>query len=129
MHTSPRRDDSTVARQPADSNSPPADGPRLFVKVSSDTVAERAALAQKELRDRVARIRRDARRYTDFVLAVDAKSAGALFDLSERAWRRLDVTGQVPAPIRVGRSVRWRLKELAAWVRAGCPDREAWEAR
>jgi predicted DNA-binding transcriptional regulator AlpA len=50
----------------------------------------------------------------DVCLAVDAKAAGALFGLSERAWRRLDVAGHIPRPIKVGRLIRWRLAELAA---------------
>lgn len=33
-----------------------------------------------------------------------------------------DVTaGRLPAPVRIGRSVRWRHAEVAAWVAAGCP--------
>lgn len=90
------------------------------------TAQRRTAMSQKQLR---ALYRRESRRLVDSIMSVDARTAGAMFDLSERAWRRLDVTGKVPEPIRVGRSVRWRLKELAAWVRAGCPDRETWEAR
>jgi hypothetical protein len=114
-----------AARQTASDSTTPADGPRLFVNVPPETVKRRAARSQKKLR---AMYRRETRRHLDAIMAVDARTAGALFDLSERAWRRLDVTGQVPAPVRVGRSVRWRLKELAAWIRAGCPDRETWEA-
>ncbi|MBX3363152.1 MAG: helix-turn-helix domain-containing protein [Phycisphaeraceae bacterium] len=29
--------------------------------------------------------------------------------------------GRIPAPIRIGRSVRWRESEIAAWIAAGCP--------
>ena len=36
--------------------------------------------------------------------------------------------GRMPAPVRLGRSIRWRRAELLAWIQAGCPSREAWEA-
>lgn len=38
-------------------------------------------------------------------------------------------TAQLPAPVRVGRRVRWRREEIAAWVAAGCPSRDVWETR
>jgi len=38
-------------------------------------------------------------------------------------WR----AGRTPAPIRLGRSVRWDESELDAWIAAGCPCRERWE--
>lgn len=34
--------------------------------------------------------------------------------------------GRVPAPIRVGTSVRWRRAEIEAWVAAGCPPQARW---
>jgi predicted DNA-binding transcriptional regulator AlpA len=73
--------------------------------------------------------RREFRRAMDVCLSVDAAGAGALFGLGERAWRRLDTKELVPRPLKIGRASRWRLSELAAWVKAGCPDRETWEAR
>ena len=62
-------------------------------------------------------------------LLVDAREAGSLVGIDERTWRRLDARGQVPAPIKVGKSARWPLRELAKWIQAGCPNRETWEAR
>lgn len=32
--------------------------------------------------------------------------------------------GRVPPPIRVGRSVRWRLSDIEQWIAMGCPPRE-----
>lgn len=34
-----------------------------------------------------------------------------------------------PDLLRLGRSVRVRADELAAWIRAGCPGRDAWVAQ
>lgn len=64
----------------------------------------------------------------DGSIAVSARTAGGLFDLSPRSWWRLHSAGTVPAPAgRVGRSVRWDRDELRAWWQAGCPSRSRWE--
>jgi len=42
-------------------------------------------------------------------------------------WRR-DSAGQIPRPVRIGRSVRWLYEEIIDWVQAGCPSRVEWEA-
>lgn len=56
-------------------------------------------------------------------------AAGAtLCGVSARTWRRLDLTGQIPKPIRLGGSKRWSVDELRAWIVAGCPGRHKWEA-
>jgi len=116
-----------VARET--SEPPPASGPTSRPRLH---LRDQAADVRERLADRLLQIRRQYRRerakLIDHCLSVDAKTAGSLFGLSERAWRRLDVTDEVPRPIKIGRSVRWQLKELAAWVDAGCPDRITWEA-
>ena len=61
-------------------------------------------------------------------LAVDAKAVGAMLGLSVRTIRSMDAAGQLPRPIRLNGSVRWRVSELRAWLAAGAPSREAWEA-
>ncbi|MHC4178534.1 MAG: helix-turn-helix transcriptional regulator [Planctomycetota bacterium] len=48
------------------------------------------------------------------------------FRISPRTIRRLDLQGKLPRPIRVGRAVRWRRAEMAAWVAAGAPPRDRW---
>lgn len=37
------------------------------------------------------------------------------------AWWSMFSAGRTPR-------ARWRRAELLAWIEAGCPDREAWEA-
>ncbi len=49
--------------------------------------------------------------------------------ISLRQVRKLHAEALLPAPIRLGRSVRWRSGEIAEWIAAGCPSREAWEKR
>ena len=60
-------------------------------------------------------------------LLLRAPQAAAVCGTSARTWRTWDASGRVPAPIRLGRSIFWRLDELRAWVAAGCPDRELWQ--
>jgi len=55
-----------------------------------------------------------------------AKSLG----ISPRHLYTLDRSGRIgPAAIRLGHSVRWPRSEIEAWLAAGAPDRQAWEAR
>lgn len=62
-------------------------------------------------------------------LLLTAKQAAALCGKSLRTWRTWDSAGWIPQPVRIGRSTLWRADELRAWVDAGCPRREEWEAR
>jgi predicted DNA-binding transcriptional regulator AlpA len=39
----------------------------------------------------------------------------------------MDAAGRLPAPLRIGGSVRWRAEEIRDWLDAGAPDRETWE--
>ena len=61
-------------------------------------------------------------------LAVDAKEAAALLGISERHFRDLNSAGRVPEPIKLGKSPRWSVDELRAWLAAGGPARERWDA-
>lgn len=101
---------------------------RLSVVPRDAEAADIRDRLSKKLRRLRRQYRQERQRLIDATMAVDAKTAGAIFGLSERGWRRLDVTGEIPRPKKLGRSVRWQLSELAAWIEAGCPDRETWEA-
>jgi predicted DNA-binding transcriptional regulator AlpA len=64
-------------------------------------------------------------------LLLSADQAAALCGVSPRMWWTLHTTGQVPLPVRLGRRALWRATGpggLEAWVAAGCPPRERWEA-
>ena len=56
------------------------------------------------------------------MIAVGAKAAAAMFNVSARTWWRLASTQQCPAPIQVGGSTRWRVAELELWSKCGCPS-------
>ncbi len=60
------------------------------------------------------------------LVSVGAKVAARLVGVSERSWRRLNVSGLVPAPIKLNTSVRWCVEELQEWARSGSPSRARW---
>lgn len=57
----------------------------------------------------------------------DAKALGQRLSLSKRQVFRLNSSGKIPAPLRIGGAVRWRADECADWLAAGAPDRRTWE--
>jgi prophage regulatory protein len=61
-------------------------------------------------------------------MAIDANGLAVTLGLSVRTVRRLDSSGKIPRPVRIGGAVRWRTEEIANWLEAGCPDRQRWEA-
>lgn len=61
-------------------------------------------------------------------LVVDARRLAKLLCCGLRTVRTLDAAGKLPAPLRIGGRVVWRLKEIRDWLAAGAPDRETWAA-
>ncbi|GAF69799.1 unnamed protein product [marine sediment metagenome] len=59
---------------------------------------------------------------------LSAKTFGQMLALSKRQIFRLNSCGKIPAPIRIGGSVRWIEQEITNWLAAGAPDRKTWEA-
>jgi predicted DNA-binding transcriptional regulator AlpA len=57
-----------------------------------------------------------------------AKQLGGLLSLSKRQIFRLNSCRKLPAPIRIGGSVRWSEKTISDWLAAGTPDRKTFEA-
>ena len=60
-------------------------------------------------------------------LLLTASEAAVQCRTTLRTWRTWDSGGQIPQPVRIGRSTFWRADELRAWVEAGCPRRKEWE--
>jgi prophage regulatory protein len=56
-----------------------------------------------------------------------AKQLGTKLSLSKRQIFRLNSCGKLPAPIRIGGSVRWAETTIAEWLKAGAPDRKTFE--
>ena len=57
-----------------------------------------------------------------------AKALGQMLSLSKRQIFRLNSCGKIPAPIRIGGSIRWNLEgDIKPWLTAGATDRKTWE--
>ncbi|RLS97732.1 MAG: AlpA family phage regulatory protein [Planctomycetota bacterium] len=61
-------------------------------------------------------------------LVVRAKELAKLLSVSLVHIRRMDSAGKLPKPIRLGGCVSWRRGEIEAWILAGTPNREKWQA-
>lgn len=64
---------------------------------------------------------------TDMGLLIDTKEATKLLRVSSRKLWQMYNTGEMPKPIKIGRTVRWAYAELQAWVDAGCPATSQWK--
>ena len=47
--------------------------------------------------------------------------------ISERYVWKLNSSGRLPRPVRLGGATRWVRSELVAWIDAGCLERSKWE--
>lgn len=60
-------------------------------------------------------------------LLIDTRQASKLLGVSSRKLYTMYSSGEMPAPTRIGRAVRWGYEELRAWVNAGCPPASDWQ--
>jgi len=62
----------------------------------------------------------------EYGLLVDTRQVAKMLSVSPRKLWQMYNSGEMPSPIRIGRSVRWNYEELRAWVNAGCPPGDEW---
>ena len=62
-------------------------------------------------------------------LLIDVKSLAKMLSCSVRSVWRLNSSGKLPKPVKIGRSVKWNYQMVRTWVEMGCPDRATFEAR
>ena len=62
-------------------------------------------------------------------LAVCAKRLARLLSAGVRSVRAWDASGKLPRPVKIGGRVVWVVSEIRAWLEAGAPRRDEWEAR
>ena len=61
-------------------------------------------------------------------LLVGATEACRLLSIGKSLFFALKSSGRLPAPVHLGRCVRWDRATLIAWCNAGCPSAERFEA-
>jgi len=61
-------------------------------------------------------------------ILLTAQAVGQMLSLSKRQIFRLNSCGKIPAPVRIGGSVRWANSTIQRWIDMGCPDRGSFEA-
>lgn len=59
---------------------------------------------------------------------IDAQMLAEKLNVHAVTIRKWQLSGKIPAPVRIGRAVKWRLVEIDAWIKASCPPRSKWEA-
>ena len=59
---------------------------------------------------------------------LNIKDVSLVLGVSLASVRRLDQSGKIPAPARLGKSVRWNRSELTSWIESGSPCRADWAA-
>jgi predicted DNA-binding transcriptional regulator AlpA len=59
---------------------------------------------------------------------VNARGLAAMLSGSIRWVRTQDAAGKLPKPVRVAGRVLWLRDEIEAWLKAGAPDRNTWDA-
>jgi len=59
---------------------------------------------------------------------LDVRAVAERLSVSARAIWKWQASGRLPAPVRLGRSVRWRSSDIDEWIEQGCPSRSAFEA-
>jgi prophage regulatory protein len=52
---------------------------------------------------------------------INAQELAQMLSVSTRTLWRLLSKGELPTPVRLGGSVRWRLDEVRSWIDRGCP--------
>ena len=62
-------------------------------------------------------------------LLLSATELGLMVQLSARQIFRLNSSGKIPAPLKIGGAVRWAKEDIEKWISLGCPDRKTFKAR
>jgi prophage regulatory protein len=77
----------------------------------------------------MAEMRRKCDRNERPQLAISARELAEMLKVSLRQIWRLNASGKLPKPVRIGGSVRWSRQEIVEWFEAGCLDCRIWQAR
>lgn len=56
----------------------------------------------------------------DECVLIDQKQLAEMLSISRRTVQRMISRGKLPAPIRIGKMVRWKLQDIKKWIANGC---------
>lgn len=68
------------------------------------------------------------RRADDSAILLRLREVAKRLGISLAHAARLNASGRLPQAVRLGRCVRWSVIDLDAWVAAGAPSRDRWNA-
>lgn len=60
---------------------------------------------------------------------IGAGELGQMLRLSKTTIHKMRSLGKLPLPVRIGRTIRWRVTEIRKWIAEGCPILDEWEKR
>ena len=60
---------------------------------------------------------------------VSAKELAEILSVSVRHVWRMKGAGKLPAFVRMGKAIRWRLDDIERFIAWGCPSRKEYEAK
>lgn len=59
---------------------------------------------------------------------LSVKALSQILSVSKRTCHRLNISAKLPAPIRIGGSIRWRQSDIEQFLKHGFRDRREFEA-
>ena len=63
----------------------------------------------------------------DEALLLNSREVAKLLTVCDKTVYRMQKSGEMPEPVKIGRAVRWGRTEIMAWVDAGCPPASEWK--
>lgn len=66
---------------------------------------------------------------SDHLKLIDVGELSRVTGLSKPTLWRHHEAGLIPAGMKIGRSVRWRLADITLWIESGCPRRDDFTAQ
>lgn len=58
---------------------------------------------------------------------INVKQLSVILNVSSRRIWSMRSGGQIPLPVKIGGSVRWKTREMLDWIEQGCPPLRKWE--
>jgi predicted DNA-binding transcriptional regulator AlpA len=59
---------------------------------------------------------------------IDVKKLSKFLSIPQATIYEHNVMGKIPAPLKIGKKLLWRIDEIKEWLNAGAPGRQKWES-